>query len=365
MRAMVVGPDNDSKARAVFWGRSVGFRIAELDTPVFDPSASENAHHVLIRVTAFSLNYRDRVWIQDRAERDNLPPASRAIGSEFVGQVLAVGYRVEHFRPGDRVMADMSWPTNGIPGVLGGVPTNAASIEIQRIHSGKLIHVPEEMSDPVAAAFVLGAQTSQALVRRLDIDSGDMVLIMAATSNTSMFVAQALSARGARVHGVTLSTNAHDLKGMGYERVFPAADLQSKDGSLVRYVADIGGFRAVVDPFSNIYLERSLSMLGFFGRYVTCGMVDQGPLMTSRRSTTFTFEQVLNMLIVKNLTIIGSCLGLRNDLQQALESWKAGLYGPIIDSIHTDIRGFVDRSFAPDRLGKVVFLYSSDGQQEP
>jgi NADPH:quinone reductase-like Zn-dependent oxidoreductase len=69
----------------------------------------------------------------------------------------------------------MSYPSNGIPGTTGGVVTNAASRELQRVHTGKLVPVPRDMPNEVAAGFVLGAQTAYGMVRRLAVQPGEKV----------------------------------------------------------------------------------------------------------------------------------------------------------------------------------------------
>ena len=88
----------------------------------------------------------------------------------------------------------------------------------------KLMVVPERMSDVEAAAFSLGAQTSYSIVRHAGIKPGANVLVTAATSNTSLFLAQAARNAGGDVTMTTSSAEkAERVRGFGFDRVFVVA----------------------------------------------------------------------------------------------------------------------------------------------
>ncbi len=69
---------------------------------------------------------------------------------------------------------------------------------------------------------------------------------------------------------------------------------------------------------------------------------------------------MLTTAIVRNLSIMGNCIGQRGDLQDALALHARGVFDPVLDSTW-DLDGgvsFVERSFADrGRLGKVVMTY--------
>ena len=135
-----------------------------------------------------------------------------AIGSEFVGEVAAVGADVTGLALGDRVMGDNHYIGAGDAGrdYAEGVPTNAASQEYQVFHPAKLIAVPPEMPDEVAAAFSIGAQTAYSMVRKLALPYGGHVLVTAARSNTSLFVISALKQLGVNVYATSTSRRPRD-----------------------------------------------------------------------------------------------------------------------------------------------------------
>src|SRR5580704_6409407 len=106
----------------------VPVRCAIVETPdiVFNRSDPKNARRVLIRVHAFSLNYRDKRFLFSMAVKGP-DTGFFPVGSELMGVVLETGPDVTRFQPGDRVMGNNAYPESGAPGVLPGVVTNHAS----------------------------------------------------------------------------------------------------------------------------------------------------------------------------------------------------------------------------------------------
>jgi threonine dehydrogenase-like Zn-dependent dehydrogenase len=71
-------------------------------------------------------------------------------------------------------------------------------------------------------------------------------------------------------------------------------------------------------------------------------------------------NEILMTAMFKNLQIIGNCIGLTTDLQQAIADYTAGKFDVVIDSVFTgnQIAEFFDRTFnQKDRFGKVVYRY--------
>jgi hypothetical protein len=69
----------------------------------------------------------------------------------------------------------------------------------------------------------------------------------------------------------------------------------------------------------------------------------------------------MSQALTRNLVIHGNCLGSTQDLARAVADHAAGLFRIPLDGVFddpADAQEFVHRSWsAPDRLGKVVFLY--------
>jgi NADPH:quinone reductase-like Zn-dependent oxidoreductase len=124
---------------------------------------------------------------------------------------------------------------------------------------------------------------------------------------------------------------------------------------VARWVGERGNFDAVVDPFFDLHLDRAIEWTRPGGRYITCGLT--GGSRLNRRAD---MEDVLCRAISKNITIIGNCLGVREDLGRALRDYAVGDFAVPIDSTFSGAAAgpFLARSFnGGDRFGKVVFAY--------
>ncbi|HEX5875774.1 MAG TPA: medium chain dehydrogenase/reductase family protein, partial [Pyrinomonadaceae bacterium] len=175
-------PDNDSIERIEIKGHPVTCGIIASEAPRFDPRAPEFESSVLIKIRAFSCNYRDMNLIFSALKKG--PGESFfSIGSEFVGDVLEIGSKVTSVEVGDRVIGDCFYHGGGRTPARQGVVTNHASKEYQVVAESKIIRIPDPMPDDVAASFTIGAQTTYSMVRKLNLEPGANVLVTAAKSN--------------------------------------------------------------------------------------------------------------------------------------------------------------------------------------
>jgi NADPH:quinone reductase-like Zn-dependent oxidoreductase len=333
--------------------------------PSFDPNG-EHSRHLLVRVKAFSCNYRDKALIL-RMALSGRSRAFYAIGSEFVAEVVATGKEVDDLQPGDRVIANNAYPDSGEPGARPGVPTNHASHEFQVLHRAKLVRVPATMPDAVAAAFSIGAQTAYSMIRRLGAGPGDRVLVTAAKSNTSLFALAALSRLGVEIYALSTSDRHADaLHAMGVKALIvfdPRGDEPlARHPMVAPLVADGGGFNVVIDPYCDLYLPHALTVMASFGRYTSCGFYDQYLEMIGRASSPpkVPFASLPGLVLLKNIGLIGNCIGLTADLERATADYAAGRLKVHIDSLFTgkDAAAFLARTYnASDRFGKVVYTY--------
>ncbi len=347
---------------------AVSVRCGIIETPdvAFNPDAEEHRHQVLLRVKAFSCNYRDRTIIHSMKHF----PAHRfvSIGSEFVGEVCGVGAAVAALQPGDRVISNHHYTgrMRDEDGVLEGVTTNHASKEYLVLHEKKLLKIPDAMPDEVAAAFSLGAQTAYSMVRKLRVEPGMKVLVTSATSNTSLFILGALRQRGVALYAATTSPHfAPRLEALGAQQVLSF----NRNGSSFRHsglinevAAGIGLFDRVFDPFFDLHLEKAVEVLAPFGMYITCGLARQNEgSAPNLPDVPFNGARIMCTALARNLSILGNCIGLRSDLEQALKDYAGGGYAVPVDSVFTgdDAAGFINRTYNDDnRFGKVAYCYN-------
>ncbi len=339
--------------------------LFHITPPNFDPAKPVYANHVLIKVNAFSCNYRDKNMIF-KAAIHGTPTQVTAIGSEFAGEVVSIGSQVVNLKVGDRVMANNAYPESGFPGIEGGIPTNHASLEYRIIHQVKLIKIPDEMPDSIAAAFSLGAQTAYGMLRKVHLSPGDNVLVTAAKSNTSLFILQALKNRSVNVYTTSTSRKFEaELRSLGIKQLIqiqPNSEnwIEPQVAEQLRH--EIGGFDAILDPFFDLHIGHLIPAMKQGARYITCGLYDQYSDLIGQ---AFNYKgmglsQIFTEVVINNLQLMGNCLGTTEDLEQAIADYTAKKFDVFVDSVFTgnDVGGFLDRTYNhPDRLGKVVYQY--------
>ncbi len=339
--------------------------IVETPEPEFHKDQPENNFRVLVRVKAFSLNYRDKnlIFTAAMAGAEN---KFYVVGSEFVAEVLDVGPGVREFAVGDRVIGNNNYPSSGWEGVAPGVPTNHSSKEVQIFHQAKLMKVPRSMPDEVAAAFSIGGQTVYSMIRRLGLRDGGNVLVTSAKSNTSLFAINALNNCNVHVYATsTSSLFACELKRRGVTEVFvvsPECQNFSENPQISELVKESGGFHFVIDPYFDLHLSRVLDTMAIGGKYITCGLYDQYlALIQKPQMPKYSTGRELVTTMFKNLEIMGNCIGLSTDLQKAIQDFEAGKLDVVVDSVFsgTQTVEFLDRTYnSKDRFGKVVYQYN-------
>lgn len=336
--------------------------ISLLDVPDLDYTGLSSPNSIILEVSAFSCNFRDRALLHLFYENCKALSGKQKyfyspIGSEFAGTVLEVGPAVTTFEKGDRVMANMSYPFR-INGSMGGVPTNFASQGILLLEEDQLIKVPDCMPDEVAAAFSVSAQTAYSMVRKADLKEGDNVLVTAATSNTSLAVIERLKNRGVNVFGLSSKAEKYEkaLCDMGVKRVMSLPDLLEKGDLNTSFIKT--KFDAVFDPFFDLYFDKLMPFMNFGGRYVFCGFYNQHPSFGFAENAK-SLHPLITKCITSNISLIGNCLGRKEDLIEAVSDYSNKYYVPPIDSVYTEdaILDFFTKSFVSERFGKVVYKY--------
>jgi len=171
--------------------------------------AEPGAGHVLVRVHAISLNYRDLMVVQGRYNPKMKLP--RVPCSDGAGEVVAVGPGVTEWQPGDRVAGAFfqNW-IEGPPsaakqkGALGGDIDGMLATEIVLPASG-LVRIPEHLTYAEGATLPCAAVTAwNALFNVASTQPGDTVLIQG-TGGVSIFALQFAKMAGARVIGISSS----------------------------------------------------------------------------------------------------------------------------------------------------------------
>ena len=178
--------------RAIRFARTGGPEVLTLeDIALPEPKAGE----VLVRHHAIGVNFIDTY------HRSGLyaVPLPSGLGSEAAGVVERLGEAVTTVQVGDRV----AYAGSGAP---------AAYSEARVIAADRVIALPAEISDEVAAASLLKGMTAEFLIHRtFAVKSGQTVLWHAAAGGVGLIACQWLNAIGARVIGTVGSDEKAEL----------------------------------------------------------------------------------------------------------------------------------------------------------
>ncbi len=143
-----------------------------------------------VRHTAIGLNFAD---IHNREGRYPLPSLPHVLGGEAAGVVEAVGLGVTDVKPGDRVVYAAGGPA---------FPPGAYA-EARLFDASRLVILPDEIDDKVAASMFVKGLTAQYLLKSVyPVGAGDTILVQAAAGGVGSILTQWAAHLGARVIGV-------------------------------------------------------------------------------------------------------------------------------------------------------------------
>jgi NADPH:quinone reductase-like Zn-dependent oxidoreductase len=328
--------------------------FVEGNAPDFDVKSDQFANFVLVKKSSFSLNYRDLGIIEMAWGRlKDLEAATYyPIGSDFAGYVDQVGKNVTAFKKGDLVIGDCAYP-DFKEGVIPGIPSNHSSREYEVYHQGKLLKVPSYISDIEAGTLSIGTQTAVSMVRKGAIQKGNNVLVTSITSNTSFFLLNSLWGDNCNIYG--LSYSGDNIENVKNHFPFIKEVFAIKENNIPKELL----FDVVLDAFSDTYLEYLGNNLNHNARYVTCGIFNQSrQKITTAKPTNL--SSLIGMLMMRNVSFIGNCLGSTQDLEKGLSQYEK--HKMVIDTVYNQedsLADFIAKSYniKNDKFGKVVYQY--------
>jgi NADPH2:quinone reductase len=229
--------------------------IQAVDRP--DPVAGPG--EVVVRNRAVSVNFIDTY------HRKGLYPLPlpTGLGSEGVGEIVAVGDDVHDLVAGDRVAYFTA--------------TRGAYAELTAIPADRAVRLPPEVDFNVAAASFMKALTVQALLTQTyAVQPGDPILIHAAAGGVGTIMTQWAKALGALVIGTVGSEAKAELareNGCDHVILYDREDVPAR----VMDITGGQGVRAVYDSVGAATFEGSLQSLGRRGWMVTFGNASGPP----------------------------------------------------------------------------------------
>jgi NADPH:quinone reductase-like Zn-dependent oxidoreductase len=180
-------------------------RLEDVERPI--PKEDE----VLVRIHATTVNrtdtgFRSAEYFVSRFVTGLLRPRAnkRILGTEFAGEVEAVGAAVTEFKVGDRVF---------------GVRSGAHAEFICVRESGVLAHMPASMTFDEAAAVADGALTALTGLKKADVRTGRSILIYGASGSIGTAAVQLVRYFDAHVTAVCNTENVELVRSLGADEV--------------------------------------------------------------------------------------------------------------------------------------------------
>lgn len=207
---------------------------------------------VLLEQNAIGLNYMD-VYQRSGYYPLDLPSG---LGLEAAGKVLEIGSNVSDIAVGDRVAYG---------------PVLGAYASHRLAPSARMIKIPNDISDEVAAAVIMKGMTVEYLMcRTYTVKAGENVLFHAASGGVGHLAGQWGKHIGARMIGVTSGReNCERILRHGYS---DAIDRTKEDvAARVRELTDGAGVSVVYDSVGKDSFDASLASLAPRGYFISFG----------------------------------------------------------------------------------------------
>lgn len=324
--------------------------VDDMPTPTIGPD------DVLLKVHYAALNRLDdfvrRGWKGLHLDMPHIP------GSDFAGEIAAVGSNVDRWEPGQRVTGNPTlfcgkchYCMRGDHHLcehfaIVGEHVHGAYAEYMSLPARNLISIPDGFDLKLAAAGNLVFLTAW---RNLIVDGnlrpGETVLVVGAGGGVNIASIQLAKLAGATVWVVASDADkAEKAFALGADWVHDRS-LEANWGKVVWQKSHRQGVDVVVDNVGAATWGSSLRSLGRQGRLLTVG-----------GTSGYKAEVPVDLIFVRQLRIIGSSMGNMEDARQAFNLIFSGKVTPVIDSIHglNDYVKAIERMQSGEHFGKIV-----------
>ncbi len=320
------------------------------DMPTPEPGPGE----VLVRVASVGVNRLDLMARQGQVGKIPLPHIS---GSEVAGVVAAVGPGVS-VAEGVRVAVAPYLYCGQCESCLAGRETVCLKSDILGLRSmggyaeyvvvpaASLVPIPDTVDDNQAAAVTLSTITAwHMLVDKVGVRPGDRVLVWAAGSGVGSAAVQIARLMGAEV----IATAGDDQKLARAENALGARwTINYRTENVAERMREITNKRGVDVVFEHLGQDTmpiSVKVLARGGKIVTCGT------LTGSQATVDLWS-----LFAKELSLIGSYGGTRDNLRQVLALVGEGRLNAVIDRTYplAEARSAQERLEARAQFGKIL-----------
>jgi len=292
------------------------------------PTPKPSPKQVLVKVKACALNHLD-VWV-----RRGIPGLKlkypHILGADISGEIADLGDGVEGLRIGEKVLVSPGVSCGRCRMCLSGMDNlcrdyhilgegvNGGYAEYVVVPEENILPFPEGLSFESASAIPLVFLTAwHMIVKKAKLKAGESVFITAAGSGVSTAAIQIAKAMGAFViAGASSDEKLSRAKELGADEVinYSKEDFAKRIKEITKVGVDL-----ILDHTGVINWEKKMASLRWGGRIVLCGA-----------TSGFNAEIDLRHVFFKQLSIIGSTMGSKGDLFEALELVRRGILKPVV-----------------------------------
>lgn len=285
------------------------------DLPQPQPKKGE----ALVRVMAVALNHLD-IWVRRGWKGLNLE-MPHITGSDVAGEVLAVNADGTTWTPGTRVVvnpgiatSDDEWTRRGedslSPGFkILGEQIRGGMAEYVCAPLANLFRLPEAISfEEGAAPALVGVTCWRMLFKRANLRAGESVLVVGSGGGVNSLSILLAKSAGATV--IALSSTPDKLekaRSLGASAVIDYTTHQDWPSEVLKLTRG-RGVDVVIDNVGAKTFSKSLRSVARGGRIVTVG---------NTKGYEISFDN--RLLFTKQVSLIGSTMGSRQDFIEAME----------------------------------------------
>ena len=292
-------------------------QLNEVDKPV-----PENGE-VLIRIHATTVNRTDCATIRAipffaRIITGLFKPKKQIPGTEFAGEIVALGKNVSSLKAGDKVF---------------GFDDEGAESHAQYlvIKEEKAITIPDNISYEQAAASSEGAHYAYNFINKIDPQKGQSILVNGATGAIGSAAVQLLKYFEVNVTAVCATKNVDLVKSLGADRVIDYCKQDfTKDGQKYNFVFDTVGkssffkCRHLLQP-AGVYIS---SDLGYMAQNIFLPVITPviKPLIGNKKTASpIPVDVGRSLRLIKELIELGkfkSVIDREFTLEQIIDAYK-------------------------------------------
>jgi len=324
-------------------------KCTDAPDPVIHPN------EVLVRVKACALNHLD-LWV--RRGIPGVPiPLPHIPGSDISGEIAQIGAEVSTVRVGQQVVLTPLVSCGKCAACVAGLDNHCRQAtnlgymidggcaEFVRAPEVNCLPYPENLSFEEAASIPLVFQTAwHMLLARAELRPGEDVLVLGAGSGVGSAAIQIAKFFGARVIATAgTDEKLQKAKQLGADYLINHKKQKIRDE--VRRLTNKRGVDVVFEHVGTSTWDDSLASLAAGGRLVTCGA-----------TTGYDAKVDLRFLFTRQLSLLGSYMGTKSELQTVMKLVAAGKLKPIVDRVFPLAEAAAAHAYleSSSQFGKVV-----------